>query len=107
MTTIYSPLSFVAVFGSGIRDSGSGIRDRLKSGSGIRNKHLGSATLMYCTDLVNEGYCEPSRKDKKLFICSLLGKEIMKVRYLNLLKLFLFCVFWPCFLVGAGAASGF
>jgi hypothetical protein len=33
-----SPLSFVAVFGSGIRDG-------KKSGSGIRDKHPGSATL--------------------------------------------------------------
>jgi hypothetical protein len=31
-TNIFSPLSFVAVFGSGIRDSGSEIRD---PGSGI------------------------------------------------------------------------
>jgi hypothetical protein len=35
MTTIFfSTLSFVAVFGSGIRDPGSGIRDQ---GSGIRD----------------------------------------------------------------------
>ncbi len=38
----FSPLSFVAVFGSGIRDPGSEIRD---PGSGIRDKHPGSATL--------------------------------------------------------------
>jgi hypothetical protein len=31
--------------GSGIRDPGSGIRDGKKSGSGIRDKHPGSATL--------------------------------------------------------------
>ncbi len=37
-TNFFSPLSFVAVFGSGIRDG-------QKSGSGIRDKHLGSATL--------------------------------------------------------------
>ncbi len=38
-TSFFSPLSFVAVFGSGIRDPGSGIRDPgwVKSGSGIRN----------------------------------------------------------------------
>jgi hypothetical protein len=43
MTTIFfffSPLSFIAVFGSEIRDPGW-----VKSGSGIRNKHPGSATL--------------------------------------------------------------
>ncbi len=32
--------------GSGIRDPGSGIRDGLNSGSGIRDKHPGSATLV-------------------------------------------------------------
>ncbi len=31
--------------GSGIQDPGSGIRDGEKSGSGIRDKHPGSATL--------------------------------------------------------------
>jgi hypothetical protein len=35
----FSPLSFVAVFGSGIRDG-------KKSGSGIRDKHPGSAALV-------------------------------------------------------------
>jgi hypothetical protein len=35
-TNFFSPLSFVAVFGSGIRD-----------GPGIRDKHPGSATLHY------------------------------------------------------------
>jgi hypothetical protein len=40
---IFSPLSFVAVFGSGIRDG-------QKSGSGIRDKHPGSATLKKTTD---------------------------------------------------------
>ncbi len=38
MTTNFLPLSFVAVFGSGIRDG-------LQSGFGIRDKHPGSATL--------------------------------------------------------------
>jgi hypothetical protein len=33
-TNFFSPLFFVAVFGSGIRDPGSGIRD---PGSGIRD----------------------------------------------------------------------
>ena len=33
--------------GSGIRDPGSGIRDGEKSGSGIRGKHPGSATLPF------------------------------------------------------------
>ncbi len=42
-TNFFSPLSFVAVFGSGIRDPGSGMGK--KSGSGIRDKHPGSATL--------------------------------------------------------------
>jgi hypothetical protein len=46
-TNFFSPLSFIAVFGSGIRDPGSGIQDPgwVKSGSGIRDKHPGSATL--------------------------------------------------------------
>jgi hypothetical protein len=38
-TNFLSPLSFAAVFGSGIRD-GYKIR--------IRDKHLGSATLLFC-----------------------------------------------------------
>jgi hypothetical protein len=49
----FSPLSFVAVFGSGIRDPRSGIRDpgsgmgkNQDPGSGIRDKHPGSATLL-------------------------------------------------------------
>jgi hypothetical protein len=55
----FSPLSFLPVFGSGIRDPRSGIRDprsRIRDpgsgmgknqdpGSGIRDKHPGSATL--------------------------------------------------------------
>jgi hypothetical protein len=66
ISNFFSPLSFVAVFGSrirdprseirdpgsGIRDPGSGIRDpgsgmgeNLDPGSGIRDKHPGSATL--------------------------------------------------------------
>ncbi len=52
-TNFFSPFSFVAVFGSGIldqrseiRDPRSGIRDWQKSGSGIRNKHPGSARLL-------------------------------------------------------------
>ncbi len=51
-TNFFSPLSFVAVFGSGIRDPRSGIRDpgsgmgkSQDPGSGIRDKHPGSATL--------------------------------------------------------------
>jgi hypothetical protein len=39
MTNFFSPLSFVDVFGSGIRDG-------YKSGSGIQDKHPGSATLI-------------------------------------------------------------
>jgi hypothetical protein len=43
MTTNFcSPLAFVAVFGSGIRDPGW-----VNSGSGIRDKRLGSATLIF------------------------------------------------------------
>jgi hypothetical protein len=40
----FSPLSFVKVFGSGIRNPGSGMGK--KSGSRIRDKHPGSATLV-------------------------------------------------------------
>jgi hypothetical protein len=50
----FSPLSFLPVFGSGIRDPRSGIRDpgsgmgkNQDPGSGIRDKHPGSATLPY------------------------------------------------------------
>jgi hypothetical protein len=39
--TSFSPLSFVAVFGSGIQDPGSGL-GKIK----IRDKHTGSATLL-------------------------------------------------------------
>jgi hypothetical protein len=52
-TNFFSPLSFVAVFGSGFRDPGSEIRDpgsgmgkSQDPGSGIRDKHPGSATLV-------------------------------------------------------------
>jgi hypothetical protein len=48
----FSPLSFVADFGSGIRDPGSGIWDpgsgmgkNQDPGSGMLDKHPGSATL--------------------------------------------------------------
>ncbi len=41
-SNFFSPLSFVAVFGSGIRDGE-------KSGFGIRDKHPGSATLLLLT----------------------------------------------------------
>jgi hypothetical protein len=51
-TNFFSPLSFVAVFGSGIRDPRSGIWDlgswmgkNQDPGSGIWDKHPGSATL--------------------------------------------------------------
>jgi hypothetical protein len=46
----FSPLSFVAVFGSGIRDPGSWIRNGEKSGSGFRDKHPGSAKLSIIID---------------------------------------------------------
>ncbi len=42
----FSPLSFVAVFGSGIRDPGSGMGKNQDPGTGIRDKHPGSATLL-------------------------------------------------------------
>jgi hypothetical protein len=57
-TNCFSSLSFVADFGSGIRDLGSGTRNPgsgtrdpgwVKSGSGIRDKHPGSATLLFNT----------------------------------------------------------
>jgi hypothetical protein len=48
----FSPLSFLPVFGSGIRDPGSDIRDQRSGIRGpgwvkirIRDKHPGSATL--------------------------------------------------------------
>jgi hypothetical protein len=44
-TNFVSPLSFVAVFGSGIGDPGSGMGKNQDPGSGIRDKHPGSATL--------------------------------------------------------------
>ena len=50
-TNFFSPLSFVAVFGSGIRDPGSGMGKNQDPGSGIRDKHTGSATLEQ-TDIV-------------------------------------------------------
>jgi hypothetical protein len=48
MTTnfFFSPLSFVAVFGSGIRDLGSEIRDPGWVKIRIWDKHPGSATLL-------------------------------------------------------------
>jgi hypothetical protein len=47
-TNFFSPLSFVAVFGSGIRDPGSGMGKNQEPGwvkIRIRDKHPGSATL--------------------------------------------------------------
>ena len=44
-TNFFSPLSFVAVFGSEIRDPGSGMGKNQDPGSEIRDKHPGSATL--------------------------------------------------------------
>ncbi len=51
-TNFFSPLSFIAVLGSGIRYPGSDIRDPgwVKSGSGIRDKHPRSATLFLGMD---------------------------------------------------------
>jgi hypothetical protein len=45
-TNFVSPLSFVAVFGSGIRNPRSGIRDPGWVKIRIRDKHPGSATLV-------------------------------------------------------------
>jgi hypothetical protein len=42
----FSPLSFVAIFGSGIRDPGTGNRDPGWVKIRIRDKHPGSATLI-------------------------------------------------------------
>ncbi len=50
-TNFFSTLSFVAVFGSGIRVPGSGMGKNQDLGSGIRDKHPGSATLVGCMDL--------------------------------------------------------
>jgi single-stranded DNA-specific DHH superfamily exonuclease len=45
-TNFFSPLSLVAVFGSGIRDPRSVIRDPEWVNIRIRDKHHGSATLL-------------------------------------------------------------
>ncbi len=42
----FSSLSLVAVFGSGIRDPGSGMGKNKKSRSAIRDKHPGPVTLV-------------------------------------------------------------
>jgi hypothetical protein len=55
----FSPLSFVAVFGSGIRDPGSGMGKNQDPGSGIRDKHPGSATLAGTTSLCLLGSYPP------------------------------------------------
>jgi hypothetical protein len=44
--TFFSPLSFVAVFGSGIQDTGSEIRDHEWIKIRIRDKHPGSAKML-------------------------------------------------------------
>ncbi len=51
VTTNFSPLSFVAVFGSRIRDP-----DGKKSVSGIRDTHPGSATLVARTDIRKQSF---------------------------------------------------
>jgi hypothetical protein len=48
MTKIFSHLSFVAVFGFWIQDPGSGMGKNQDQGSGIQDKHPGSATLVIC-----------------------------------------------------------
>ena len=49
-TNFFSPMSFIAVFGSGIRDPGwdpgSGMSKNQDPGSGTRDKHPGSATVL-------------------------------------------------------------
>jgi hypothetical protein len=45
-TNFFSPLSFVAVFGSGIRDPGSGMGIHHDPEAGIRDEHPESATLI-------------------------------------------------------------
>ena len=45
-SNFFSPLSFVAVFGSGIWDLGSGMGKNQDPDAGIRDKHPGSATLI-------------------------------------------------------------
>jgi hypothetical protein len=47
ITNFFSPLSFVTVFGSGIRDPGSEIRDPGWVKIRIRDKHPGSTTLLW------------------------------------------------------------
>jgi hypothetical protein len=49
---MFSPLSFVAVFASGIRDPGSGMGKNQDPRSGIRDKHPGSATLINTIDVL-------------------------------------------------------
>jgi hypothetical protein len=39
-TNFFSPLSFVAIFGSGIRNPGSGMGKNQDPGSGILDKHI-------------------------------------------------------------------
>ncbi len=46
LTVLFSPLSFIAVFGYGIRDPGSEIWDPGWVKIRIRDKHPGSATLV-------------------------------------------------------------
>ncbi len=50
-TNFFSPFSFVAVFGSGIRDPGSGMGKNQDPGSQIWDKHPGSATLVPAPEL--------------------------------------------------------
>jgi hypothetical protein len=58
-TNFFSPMSFIAVFGSGIRDPGSGMGKNKDPGSGIGDKHPGSATLRFCIThhLFNFEFC--------------------------------------------------
>jgi hypothetical protein len=54
-TNFFSPLSFIAVFGSGIRDPGSGIRD---PGSGIRDP--GWVKIRIRDKIPDPQHCQPA-----------------------------------------------
>jgi hypothetical protein len=50
-TNFFKSLSFVAVLGSGIRDPESRMGKNQDLGSGIREKHPGSATLLLSVNI--------------------------------------------------------
>jgi hypothetical protein len=67
-TNFFSPLSFVAVFGSGIPDPGSRMGKNQDLGSGIRDKHPGSATLTKKTETRSVSVCFMKPKTKN-WVC--------------------------------------